>query len=262
MFYGGVIKKMDYSGNKNAGIEFNIQFDRNIANIHTSIPAIIQSVDYNNQVISAIPAIQIKIVDPNTKLVRYLNRPLITNIPMSLAWSEGLGLGTTMPYRVGDKCTLIFAERALDNFLISGEISSPADGPTPETCTIRCFDETDAMCFPGIITKTKIADYSPDAVEIRNADKSSLFSLSNESLTLKKGGVSIVLTNDNINIVGDIIHNGNETITGNINHTGDQTSTGTITGQTDVVAAGISGKGHTHKYNPGPGSPTPSQPPE
>lgn len=235
---------MDYSGNKNAGIEFNMQFDRKAADIHTSIPAIIQSVDYANQVVSAIPAIQIKIVDPNTKLVRYINRPLITNIPMALAWSEGLGLGTTMPYRTGDKCTLIFAERALDNFLITGQISPPADGPTPDTCTIRCFDETDAMCFPGIITKAKIPNYSPDAVEIRNADKSSLFSLSNTSLTMKQGGVSIVLANGKINMVGDIEHTGNQTTSG------------------DVVAGGISLTGHTHKYNPGPGSPTPSQPPE
>lgn len=235
---------MDYSGNKNAGIEFNMQFDRKAADIHTSIPAIIQSVDYANQVVSAIPAIQIKIVDPNTKLVRYINRPLITNIPMALAWSEGLGLGTTMPYRTGDKCTLIFAERALDNFLITGQISPPADGPTPDTCTIRCFDETDAMCFPGIITKAKIPNYSPDAVEIRNADKSSLFSLSNTSLTMKQGGVSIVLANGKITMVGDI------------NHTGNQTTSG------DVVAGGISLTGHTHKYNPGPGSPAPTQPPE
>ena len=235
---------MDYSGNKNAGIEFNMQFDRKAADIHTSIPAIIQSVDYANQVVSAIPAIQIKIVDPNTKLVRYINRPLITNIPMALSWSEGLGLGTTMPYKAGDKCTLIFAERALDNFLITGEISPPADGPTPDTCTIRCFDETDAMCFPGIITKAKIPNYSPDAVEIRNADKSSLFSLSNTSLTLKQGSASITIADGKISIVGDI------------EHTGSQTTSG------DVVAGGISLTGHTHKYNPGPGSPTPTQPPE
>lgn len=241
---------MDYSGNKNAGIDFNMQFDRKAADIHTSIPAIIQSVDYANQVVAAIPAIQIKIVDPNTKLVRYINRPIITNIPMALSWSEGLGLGTTMPYKAGDKCTLFFAERALDNFLITGEISPPADGPTPETCTIRCFDETDAMCFPGIITKAKIPNYSPDAVEIRNADKSSLFSLSNTSLTMKQGGVSIVLANGKINMVGDI------------EHTGSQTTSGTITGQTDVIGGTISVKTHTHQYNPGPGKPAPTTPPE
>lgn len=253
---------MDYSGNKNAGIDFNMQFDRKAADIHTSIPAIIQSVDYANQVVAAIPAIQIKIVDPNTKLVRYINRPIITNIPMALSWSEGLGLGTTMPYKAGDKCTLFFAERALDNFLITGQISPPADGPTPETCTIRCFDETDAMCFPGIITKAKIPNYSPDAVEIRNADKSSLFSLSNTSLTLKQGEVSIVLSGGKIKITGDVEHTGNEKIIGEIQHTGNQTTSGTITGQTDVIGGTISVKTHTHQYNPGPGKPAPTTPPE
>lgn len=253
---------MDYSGNKNAGIEFNMQFDRKAADIHTSIPAIIQSVDYANQVVSAIPAIQIKIVDPNTKLVRYINRPIITNIPMALSWSEGLGLGTTMPYKAGDKCTLFFAERALDNFLITGQISAPSDGPTPETCTIRCFDETDAMCFPGIITKVKIPNYSSDAVEIRNADKSSLFSLSNTGLTLKQGEVSIVLSGGKIKITGDVEHTGNEKIIGEIQHTGNQTTSGTITGQTDVIGGTISVKTHTHQYNPGSGKPAPTTPPE
>lgn len=157
---------------------------------------------------------------------------------------------------------VVFAERALDNFLITGQISPPADGPTPETCTIRCFDETDAMCFPGIITKAKIPNYSPDAVEIRNADKSSLFSLSNTSLTLKQGEVSIVLSGGKIKITGDVEHTGNEKIIGEIQHTGNQTTSGTITGQTDVIGGTISVKTHTHQYNPGPGKPAPTTPPE
>ena len=57
---------------------------------------------------------------------------------------------------------------------------------------------------------------------------------------MKQGGVSIVLANGKITMVGDVEH------TGNVKQTGDQTTSGTITGQTDVVAAGISGKGHTH----------------
>ena len=36
------------------------------------------------------------------------------------------------------------------------------------------------------------------------------------------------------------------TVTGNIVVNGDITATGTITGQTDVIAAGISGKSHKH----------------
>jgi len=36
------------------------------------------------------------------------------------------------------------------------------------------------------------------------------------------------------------------TLNGNVQHNGDWVTTGTITGQTDVVAAGISGKSHKH----------------
>lgn len=36
------------------------------------------------------------------------------------------------------------------------------------------------------------------------------------------------------------------TLNGNVRHNGDWTTSGTITGETDVVAAGISGKGHQH----------------
>lgn len=43
---------------------------------------------------------------------------------------------------------------------------------------------------------------------------------------------------------------------------GDVKVNGTVTVSEDVIGGGISLKNHTHKYNPGPGAPTPSQPPE
>lgn len=65
-----------------------------------------------------------------------------------------------------------------------------------------------------------------------------------------------IVHNGNMNHVGDTVH------TGNTVQTGDQVSSGTITGSTDVIAGGISGKTHTHNYHPGPGGPTPSDPPQ
>lgn len=60
---------------------------------------------------------------------------------------------------------------------------------------------------------------------------------------------------------GNLTQNGNTTQTGNVSVTGEIKATvkieaPIINGTTDVKFAGISGKGHTHKYNPGPGSPT------
>ena len=42
----------------------------------------------------------------------------------------------------------------------------------------------------------------------------------------------------------------------------DVTVNGTLTATNDVLGGGISLKGHTHNYNPGPGGPTPTQPPQ
>lgn len=43
---------------------------------------------------------------------------------------------------------------------------------------------------------------------------------------------------------------------------GDVSVNGTVTVSEDVIGGGISLKNHTHDYNPGPGSPTPTQPPK
>lgn len=239
----------DYSGNTDPSVEFNLQFDRRLADaVHTSIPAILNSFDSATQTVSAIPAIKIKIVDPETGNIRYLDRPLITNIPLAVNWSFGAGLGATFPFVQGDICTLFFAERSLDNFLISGEISAPTDGPTPDTCTIRCFDQTDAMCFLGVIAKQKIANYNPSAVEIRNADKTTYMSVASSSLTMVQGSASITIGGGKIAIVGDIEH------TGNLTQTGNTTSSGTVTA-TDCISGAISGLSHTHGgVTPGQGS--------
>ena len=49
---------------------------------------------------------------------------------------------------------------------------------------------------------------------------------------------------------------------GDVNVDGKVKAKQTITSDVDCISAGISGKSHTHLYNPGPGGPTPSQPPQ
>lgn len=58
-------------------------------------------------------------------------------------------------------------------------------------------------------------------------------------------GLIVKLTGDGIEI----------TAPGNVRIDGDLTVTGTITGETDVIAAGISGRNHTHHTHPGTGGP-------
>lgn len=60
---------------------------------------------------------------------------------------------------------------------------------------------------------------------------------------------------ESISQVGNIKHNGDTS------QEGKQVSSGEILSNEDVKAQNISLKNHTHKYNPGPGSPTPTSVP-
>lgn len=63
-------------------------------------------------------------------------------------------------------------------------------------------------------------------------------------------------------ITGDVKINGNITMIGNIDLKGNIKQEGGINSTEDIVSGKISLQNHTHKYNPGTGSPTPSQKPE
>lgn len=72
----------------------------------------------------------------------------------------------------------------------------------------------------------------------------------------------------NVNVLettwtGNITHTGNLAREGDVTHVGDTDQTGTHVASVDVIAgpASISLIGHTHDYHPGPGSLTPSEPP-
>ena len=121
-----------------------------------------------------------------------------------------------------------FSQRCIDGWFNTGGV---AKNPI-----LRFHDINDAFFVPGIRSQPNVIPaFQNNGVRLRN----------------KAGDRFIWLKND-----GDAeINVNNLNITANINHTGNQTSTGTITGETDVVAAGVSGKGHGHlpgAYTAGP----------
>ncbi len=71
-----------------------------------------------------------------------------------------------------------------------------------------------------------------------------------------------VMLPESISHIGNVNHVGDTTQKGNVTQTGEQTTTGIIHSDTDVTGTSISLVNHTHKYNPGPGVPTPTQKPE
>lgn len=127
----------------------------------------------------------------------------------------------------GDECLIVFSQRCIDGWVQTGGV---ADNPI-----MRFHDFSDAAILPGLRSQPNaITSFENNGVRLRN----------------KAGDKYIWLKNDGTaEIQVDTL-----TINGNIIHTGDQTSSGTITGTTDVIAAGVSGKGHVHApgtYNVG-----------
>lgn len=236
---------MDYSIIKDKAEDFKVSLQRLLPTmINTAIPGIIDELilgDDGVPRVSAYTAIRLKFINPDTQEVQYIDSPKITNIPLSVNQCEGLGLSITMPVLHGQLCTLIFSQRSLDNFATTGQISNPTSGEDAALCTVRCFDYTDAMCFPGVMTPANnIQNYSQTAVEVRNGDGSVKLSVYPETLSLTQGAASIQMADGNITI-----NAGTVTINGALNVSGE------ISSDTDVLSAGISGKNHVHTGNMG-----------
>lgn len=140
--------------------------------------------------------------------------PPLLDVPVS--YPRGGGFSVTFPLQKGDEGIAIFSERCIDGWWQSGNGSEPLD--------YRLHDLSDAMFVPGICS-------APNAIKG--------FFTGGLSLQTLDGGTYIRLKNGSIEIKG------------NITHTGNQTSSGTITGQTDVIAGGVSGKNHTHTGDSG-----------
>lgn len=215
-----------------------INFWRNILQINTCIPAIVQQFDSATQRVAAKPAIRAKYINPDNMKVEYIDYPVISNIPLACAWSPKYG-GLTYPIAEGDVCTLLFSQRSLDNFLLVGDVSNPFDPDSGQYTEIRCFDLTDAMCFMGVLTNNNvIGEYNQEAVELRNVNGKSKITLTDNSLKLACGSCNIELSDNGIAINGTQLN---------------------VTAQTDINGVltnnSITVTGHTH-ISSKPGDPT------
>ena len=114
--------------------------DGRLEGIHTSLPGRIESYDYKTQKASVKPLVKRVYRDGRTESL-----PVIDAVPVVFPRSGGASL--TFPVKRGDGVLLVFAERALENWLTSGGEQEPGDP--------RRFDLTDAIAVPGLIPFTE-----------------------------------------------------------------------------------------------------------
>lgn len=185
-----------------------------IGTIHTCCPGHIISFDGSRA--SVQPDLKYKTGDG-----RFVDFPVIVNVPVIFPSSNGGSTSITFPLKKGDGVELHFAERSLDDILSGGESDDP-----------RRFDLTDAIATPGFYASGVPASktYADD-------------------MCLVHGGASIRLTAS-----GEIILSGSKLkadISGNIEFTGQKLTMDAKEGSSisggDLVVNGVSVVSHTHK---------------
>ena len=197
------------------------QIQQNQLNLHTALPAKVVSFDPAKQTVSLAIQIKMQLVDGSGADI-----PPLLDVPVS--FPRGGGFAVTFPLKAGDEGIAIFSERCIDGWWQNGSASTPLD--------FRLHDLSDAMFIPGICSVPRaIGGFFTDGLSMQTLD----------------GGTYIRIVNGAIKIKGNIEHDGDTEQKGALH------STGAISSDTDVKAAGISGKSHTHRGDSGGTTGTP-----
>lgn len=129
------------------------------AEMWTSLPCIIQSVDNVAMTVEAQPAVQGIITNPDDS-TDYVDLPLLVDVP--ICFPNGGGFALTFPLVEGDEVLVILASRAIDSWWQNG-----GTGNIPvET---RMHDLSDGFAIPGPRSQPRVVpSISTSAAQLRN----------------------------------------------------------------------------------------------
>lgn len=184
---------------KNNLSEVLAQVMRNrMAELHVSMPAQIVDYDFATQKASVQPLISRKYTDGRVDAY-----PVINNVPV--VWPRSGGASLTMPVDAGDYCILVFADRSIDGWTASG-------GAQPQDDR-RLHSLNDAVAFMGMMpfSEPSLAEnnddvlmtYDQNSIRLKPGGNSEVES--SETITLRCGGSTIVMTPTGITMVADRI---------------------------------------------------------
>lgn len=166
--------------------------DTTLKETHTALPAIVHSVDYDEQIIEAQPTIQVII---NNEPV---NLPLLVDVPLRFYKSADFSI--TIPIKAGDDVLIIFAERSIDTWLLTGEIQNPND--------IRRHSLSDGFAIPMMYAQTKkITDFNQDNIEIRTTNRDGFVALTPSGDVLLNGDANSTINYTDMKLAFDQLRN-------------------------------------------------------
>ena len=114
-----------------------------MANLHVSMPGIVQSYDKATQTVEVQPAIKNVYLDED-EVEQSENLPLLVDVPV--AFPRAGGFFVSFPIVKGDSVLLVFGERSMDQWQGTGKVSDPGD--------LRRFSLSDAVAIPGVFPST------------------------------------------------------------------------------------------------------------
>lgn len=197
---------------------------------------IIQSFDAAKQTVSvriAIKRIQ-SITPDNTRI--FSEHPVLLECPVFFPCGGGHTL--TFPIAVGDECIVLFSDREIDNWMISGGVQPPS--------TMRAHDISDAIALVGIRSNPRaLGSVSSTTTQLRSDNGQTFVEVngSGEIVTIK-APEKVVIDTPLVEVTGIINIQNENSETNSCTINGTLTTNGDVIG--DVNASAISLLHHVH----------------
>ena len=159
-----------------------------LLDVHTAIPAVVQSYDASTQTCEATPVVARTVFDEDGEKVQE-ELPAISNIPV--VWPRGGGFFATLPLTKGDHVMLLFSEAAMGQWRSSGEISEDGD--------LRRHGLGYPVALPGIAPDSSpITDARNDAAVIGKDGSDAQVAITDTEIVIGKGAVEKLARADRV----------------------------------------------------------------
>lgn len=161
---------------------FDQALRNNLIELHTAMPAVIESFDAATQTAKVNLSIKRVLKGGETTAIS----PVI-NVPC--VYPSAGGYSITFPVTAGDECLVVFSERAIDNWLQLGGQQDPAGS--------RIHAYNDAFAILGGKSFPNAVDaYSTNSLQIRNNAGTTYINVTNDTITLEINGGGATFNED------------------------------------------------------------------
>lgn len=157
--------------------------------LRVACPAIVKTVDYERQTLTAQPAIRERMNDGEGNLT-WVEIPELLDVPFFVYTGGGYCL--TLPIKPGDDCLIVFGDSCMDAWWQSGDVQNQVEQ--------RRHDLSDGFAIVGFRSQPHVVtNYSPDTAQLRNEAGDAYFEISGSNINIIASG-DITINGDTVNI--------------------------------------------------------------